>query len=389
MDNTKINFLDILILLAKSKKFIIIFTLLMSVIAVAYSLLVTERWSSEFTVYPLADMAPLSMAQNLMEGLGIGTQSATARVMNLKNSAILKSLTNTENTIRKYNLIDYFEISEQDSLKAMDKAVRQFHSKMFDVLINDEVQFMTVRLTTKDRHFSREIAQHYLDLLSNYAQYNSNNTGRQRRELLETRVNEITNEMLALAEELKDFQTEHNILEIEEQVKAAIESYGLVLQELLATEVELSYVEKVMPNSIPYKNLVDKRIGILETLKKIETGYGGMPFLLSLDDVNDKIFTVQEKIFGLELYQRILVVISPQLELARIEEVNDMDRLEVIDLPNLPGRRAFPHRAMICVFTFFISFLFASMWVIVRELSSEEDKRKLAMFWNQIFSKKK
>ncbi|MCL2064620.1 MAG: Wzz/FepE/Etk N-terminal domain-containing protein [Candidatus Cloacimonetes bacterium] len=390
MDDKKINLIDIFIILAKGKKFIILFTLIMSLIAVIYSLVVTERWASEFTVYPLIDSGNISMASmasNFMENLGLGSQT-TPRAMNFKYSAILKSRTNTENTIRKFNLIDYFEITEPDTLKAMDIAVKKFHSNIFDVLLNDEVHFMTIRITTKDKYFSLEMAQYYLDLLMSYTRDNPNNIGKQRRELLENRIHYITNEMVTRSEDLRQFQNTNNIIEIEEQAKAAIEGYGLILQDFFEIELELSLIEQHMTNSPRYRGLILRRQNVLETLNRLETGNEGTPYLLALRNISDNSIVIQEMIFYLDLYQLVLQTIYPQLEIARIEEINNIDRLEIIDLPNLPGKRAFPKRALICVVTFMVSFMFSSGCVLLNELSSDEDKKKLITLWKILLGKK-
>jgi uncharacterized protein involved in exopolysaccharide biosynthesis len=127
MNDNKVGFLDIMIVLAKGKKFIIFFTLIACIIAVAYSLLATERWASDTTVFPLTTQGALSMASGLLEGLGIGAGATTTpRVLNFRNSGFLKSRTVTEDTIRRFDLIDYFNISETDSLKAMAIASRRF-----------------------------------------------------------------------------------------------------------------------------------------------------------------------------------------------------------------------------------------------------------------------
>ena len=384
MNDDKVNFLDIIYLLVKGKKFIIIFTLIASLIAVVYSLVATERWASQTTVFPLTNQQAFSMMSSLMEGLGLGS-STTPRAMNYKHSAILKSRTITEETIKKYDLINYFNVTEKDSLKAIEKTAKKFHSKMFDILINDETQFMTIRLISEDKYFSRELTQHYLDTLVHYAQNNANNTGRQKRELLETRVNKITEEMLILSTEIKEYQTKHNIIEMEAQAKASIEGYGTILKEYLTIESELIYQEQFMPNSPRHRDLLDRRNVIRRTLSKLEQTNDEIPFFLALGNINENFFTIQEKIFGLEMYKVILETIHPQLELARIEEVDSMDKFEIIDYPNLPGKRAYPLRAMICIITFIVSFMFSSGCVLVISLLSEEDKQKLNVIWKNLF----
>ena len=376
MNEPSTNMLDVLIILAKGKKTIIVFTFIMCIIAVAYALLAEEKWTSFYTVFPITNTGPLSMAMNLMEGLGLSTQT-TPKVVNLKNAAILQSKSITETTIRKYNFINYFKITEKDTLKAMDKAVRQFNREILKIVINDEVQFMTVNLTTKDRYFSKELAEYYLTLLIKYAQDNTNNQGKQKRELLENRINQITSDMTILSNSMKKYQKEHNIIEIEQQAKASVEGYSSILTELFTVDLELGYTEKFMPNSPKHRDLVDRKLVIEETLSKLEKNNEGMPFFLTLNNINDQLFTIQEMVFGLEIYKLILQTIYPQYELARLEEINNMDQLEIIDFPSLAGKRTYPKRPVICIFTFFISLLFSISYVLLKSIMSGEDKQKI------------
>ena len=384
MENSKINFLDLLIIVVKGKRFIVVFTVVMSIIAVIYSLVTYEKWTSRFSIIPILDTSATVPTPSLFDGFGFGS-GLNLKSVSLKNSVILKSRTFSESVVRQFNLIDYFKITEPDTLKAMDFAIRNLHTQMLDVILNDEVYFLTVNVTSKDRQLSQNIAQYYLDYITSYNLDNSNNIGRQRKELLEQRVDVITNEMNILAEELRLFQNEHNIVEMQGQSLAIIDSYGSLLEEFLSVEVELIHVTNIMPNSIRHRDLADKRRILLDTIGRLETGYDATPFLLSLNNLTDKAFTVREKSFRLELYQRMLLVLHPQLENARIEEINSIDRLEVIDMPNFPGERTHPKRAIICIITFMLSFLFSTGCVIMYNILSDEDKGKLRMLWTLLF----
>jgi len=381
------NFLDIIYLIVKRKRIVVIFTLVMSLTAVIYSLLSPEKWTSEFSVYPNTNQNVFSMAGNLLEGLGLGA-SITPRTICYKNSAILKSRNFTEKTIRKFHLLEYFEITEKDTLKAMDIAVKRFHNEVLSIQINPEVFFMKIKITTKEKYFSQKIAQHYLDELTQYSQNNTNNIGRQKRELLEARVSQITEDMMKLLEEVKEYQTEYNIIEIEQQAKASIEGYSTILKELLTINIDLAYAEKFLPNSIRHKDLLDRKLVISETLNKLEKSNDDMPFFLALGEITDQVFTIQEKVFKLEILKKVLESIYPQLELARIEELDNMDKFEIFDYPNLPGKKSAPKRALICIITFSISFFLSAFFVVYLEMMNNEDRLKIKSIIKQIFSNK-
>jgi capsule polysaccharide export protein KpsE/RkpR len=386
MENPKVSILDILLILSKNKKFIIIFTFLMSALAVVYVLVVEEQWQSEVTVHPKVDRATISMANNLLDGFGLG-QSTTVATLNLKYAAILKSRTVTENTIRKFNLIDYFNIiiTDGDTLSAMSQAERLFHSKMMKVTINSEVQFLTIGITSNDKYFSRRIAQHYLDFLLDYIQNIAHNTGRQKRELIEYRINQILDYMNILTAEIGDYQKKHNVIEIEQQAKLALESYARILNAYLENELELIHTETNMANTIHHQHILDNRNMLLETLRKLQSDNTDMPFLIPLNAISDRFLTIQDKVFALELQQKILEALYPQLELARLEELDNAERLEIIDLPSLPGLRAFPKRAMTCIVTFMLSFLASSLFIVLYRLSSADDKSKVKELWKNLF----
>jgi len=385
METEKVNLIDILLLLTKGKKFIFFFTLIMCIFAVVYTLVVAEQWTSATTILPIDTAGNINISNSLLEGFGLGS-NITIRALNYKYAAVLKSRSITEPVIEKYRFIDYFKIKDKDPLKAKEKAFKLFHRKIMKIMITDETDFMTISITTRDRQFSKEIAEHYLSILLEYIINNTNNIGKQKRELFESRLAQITTEMSDLTEEMKKYQNIHKIVDIENQAKASIETYSKILEEFFIVELDLGYIEKYMPNSLAHKNLVEKKNNIKDTLKKIETNNSNdTPFLLALENINSGYFTVQEGVYKLEIYQKLLTTIYPQLELARIEELEKMDKFEIIDYPNLPGIRAYPKRAMICIATMFISFVFSCGCILVRELTSVSDVDKIKELWHKLF----
>jgi len=154
MEETKTGLLDIILLLIKGKKFIIIFTLIASIYAIIYTLVVDEKWTSEFTVFPLTTQEPFSASLDFMAGMGFGG-GQNARAINFKNSAVLKSRSISEEVIEKFDLINYFNITEDDPTRAMSDAVTKLQQGLLSVLINNEINMLSVRITTTDRYFSK------------------------------------------------------------------------------------------------------------------------------------------------------------------------------------------------------------------------------------------
>jgi capsule polysaccharide export protein KpsE/RkpR len=184
------------------------------------------------------------------------------------------------------------------------------------------------------------------------------------------------------------FQTDQNIIEVERQARASIEAYQLIIEELIKADIELNYTERFMPNSPRHRDLTLRREVIIETLSRFERPNTETPFLLPLIDITEHSFTITEKMFYLELYGKILETLYPHLELARLEEIDNMDRIEIIDLPQIPGRRSSPLRALLCITTFLAAFLFSSACVLLVSLISDEEKHKIRIIWATILGKR-
>ena len=110
MKTKEIDILDILLILAKHKKFIIFTTLIVSIIAVIYSLLATQYWISTATILPSSDKQDsFSISSSFLGGFAssmLGGEQSDAYAL----IGIMQSRTFSLDVVKKFNLIEYFEI---------------------------------------------------------------------------------------------------------------------------------------------------------------------------------------------------------------------------------------------------------------------------------------
>ena len=384
MSEEKVNMLDMIFFIVKNKMFVIVFTLLMSVLAVIYTLVVPVKWTSELVLLPKDDSSSLSAFGSVMGALGLSSSFSLSSFSN-KYATIMKGKIATEETIRKFDLLNYFKITEKDPLKAMDIAIASFHRSIFSVTVSMEDSYILVEVTTKDKELSRAIAQHYLDFLTDYAQNNTTNSGRQKRELFESRVAVLTEELRNVSDELRQYQAKHNIVHVETQAISAIQSYSKIFDDLLMVGFDLKYLERYMTSATRQSEFSNRSEVITETMHKLESDTKETPYSLPLNKLNDHIFVVQDFMFRQLILQKTLETIYPQFELARIEEAEEMDKFEVLEYPTLPGIKSFPKRSLICILVFFTSLLLSAGMVIAKELTSEEDKEKIKEIWKTLF----
>ena len=384
MGDNKLNMLDILLLIAKNKKFVFFFTLIMSILAVTYSLVVEEQWTSEMTLMPKEEGTAISMAGSVLGGLGLGGSFSLQAASN-KYVGIMLSKAASIETVNKFNLIDYFKIENKDPLRELEDAVKSLHNSILTITIGLETNYINLKAKTNDREFSKKIAQHYLDYLMHYTQENTNNSGRQKRELFEKRIDALISELDQVNEEMRLYQQKHNIIHVETQAIATIQSYSKIVDELLMLGFDLKYIERFMSGGTRHADMTSRRDIITETMQKLETNTKESQFVLPLNKLNDHIFVIQDFMVKQLILQKTLETIFPQLELARIEEIDMMERFEVIEPPTLPGKRSFPARALICIIVFTVSLLASCTLVLIKEFFLEEEKEKIILIWKTLF----
>jgi uncharacterized protein involved in exopolysaccharide biosynthesis len=383
MNEGKINILDLILILAKRKWTIIVFVLIFTILAVIYSQTATELWTSTVTILPVSEKNSLQLS-SVLDGLSMNNLSSSSSILAIRYTAYLKSKTVSLNVIDKFDLITYFNIKEKDEYKAQEQAYNRLQNNILKIYILNETSFVNILITTKDKMLSNEIANYYLEILIDYTKNKTNNTGRQKKDLFEIRVAQINEELEILQKEIVSYQKEHNIIEIKDQARASIEGYNQILQDYINIDTELNYAEKHLKNSFKHKNLIDQKENILTTLKKLEQNNNEIPFFLALNNVPEKYYTIQEKVFRIEVLMKILEIIQPQLEIARIEEIDDMDKIEIIDFPDIPGYRSSPKKTFICILTLIFSFLFISSLIILLEVSNENDREKIRNLWKTL-----
>ncbi|HCX60648.1 MAG TPA: hypothetical protein DG355_08295 [Candidatus Cloacimonas sp.] len=62
---------------------------------------------------------------------------------------------------------------------------------------------------------------------------------------------------------------------------------------------------------------------------------------------------------NMEINRTLYEYLYPQYEAARLSELKDMPTIEILDSPRLAGRRDYPKRAIICIISTLIAFVFA------------------------------
>ncbi len=389
MENKQIDILDVLLILAKHKKFIFFTTLIVSVFAIAYSLLTPQIWTSTATILPIDnEVSNFSFSSSLS-----GLQSSLLGKSFSRNGSnlvtVMNSRTFSENIINKFNLIEYFEISSPDSLLNMHEALDSFGSDMRTISLNDDTGLILITINSKDKYLSSEIANYIVSQIEKYNVSSSKSKGKEKREFIEKRLAFIKQEIENLSKELLEFQKENKVLLLNEQVKALIEIFAKLESEKRTIEMERDFSVINFSEDSPQVVVINQRLNIInEKIRTLKQTSKDADYLFELDEVADLSLQYAYLNTQLEIKLKVYKFLYPQFENAKIEEVKDLSTVEVIDNAKPAGMRTKPKRAMICIIAFFMAIILSSIFVILFYLLKKKSS-EIKLLKDELFGKKK
>ena len=377
MNTKEIDILDILLILAKHKKFIFFTTLIVSIIAVIYSLLATQYWVSSATILPSSDKKDsFSISSSFLGGFAssmLGGEQSDAYAL----TGIMQSRTFSLDVVKKFNLIEYFEIEEPDTLISYETAVQNLIDNVVNFGINEENGFLSISIETKDKFLSADIANYYWIKLDEYNKSIRMTKGKLQKEFIEKRLVEVKESIDILSNTLNEFQKKYNTIDLEEQAKSVVSLYSDLVSEKITNEIELEFSKQFfseanqkIENLEVRNNILNKKIGEIER----NSGKLRPKYILSIDDIPDISLQYSQILLNLEIQQKIYEYLYPQYEAAKIDELKDLPTLEIIDKAVPAGLRSKPKRARFCIISFMITLITVSLitffieyWAIVKQ----------------------
>lgn len=381
MENKQIDILDILLILAKHKKFIFITTLIVCIIAVIYALFATQFWVSTSTFIPRTDESnTYSLNSSLLGGLTssiIGNTMSDAYVL----VSIMESRTFSKDVIEEFDLIEYFEINEPDTLISYEAATRALYS-IVSIGVNDENGIISISVETKDKYLSSKIANYYLEALDEYNQSVRMTKGRQKKDFIQQRIIEVKAMIDSLAAKLVEYKEEKKLITVNQQLEVILSMYSQLTSQKITNDIELEYSKKFLsPDNQVINNLRNKSEILTTKIKELESNSKefGFDYIISINDIPQVTLGYQNIILNLEIQKKIYEYLYPQYEAAKIDELKDLPTLEIIDKGVPSGLRSRPKRAMLCIIAFISSLVLSSLVVLLKALLSQKNKKLIEL----------
>ncbi|MGB9788558.1 MAG: GumC family protein [Dictyoglomus turgidum] len=232
----EISLAELFYIIWKRKILIITLFIVFITVALIYSLLAPKIYEAK-TVILLPQQsgstsALSALAQSLPISLGIPLSSTPSANM----VAILKSRSAAEYVFKKLKLEGYFKAKNyEDALEQLMKSIK--------VTTNDKENTITLTAEAKDPKLAADIANTYVEALSNINASLGVYTAKRTKEFLEKQIERVKKDLEQAENRLKEFQEKNLIFDVNDEAKAVVDALAKLESEKQMTSITLK-VEK-------------------------------------------------------------------------------------------------------------------------------------------------
>jgi uncharacterized protein involved in exopolysaccharide biosynthesis len=325
------DFLDYLSVLVNWRRFIIINVLVVTLLAVIISLLLPKWYRATASVLPPKEpdmFGTLGAASSVLKGLsggralkGLGQSQGAYNYF-----AILNSRTAMEAVVRRFDLINVYEISDT----SMEKTVKVLAANTaFQPGDDDNI---TIEVLDKDPRRAADMANYFVDLLNEISIKLGTQEAKNNREFIGKRLEKTREDLHQAEEALRQYQVKSGMIIPMDPTSPGVSAIGELYGLKAKREIELAILKRTASSDNPLVKQTELELRELD--RKVSTFPGvGMESL--------RLYR------NLVIQQKILEFLIPLYEQAEVDEQKDVPVLLVLDKAVAPERKVKPQRMLI------------------------------------------
>jgi uncharacterized protein involved in exopolysaccharide biosynthesis len=350
-DPQQTHLLDYLYVLIRWRRLIIMGTLLAAVGAAGISLMLPERFTARTILLPPAE-EPKGLGLSLLAGGGSGLPASLAGLVGMSTPSE-RLLTILDSRTLLGMAVDRFELMRLYSVPHREYAIELLSENVEHELGRDGS--LAIETTAPTPELAADLTTTLATYLDSLNRVYRRRQATFMRYFLEQRVQVTRQELAGTASQMRSFQQEHAVVDIEAQTQAAVEVVKGVVQELTLRQVELGVASRSLAQDHP------ERLRLNLEVAELEGQLGSLVGDMSVDvasaastalgpplrQLPDLMHEYAELSLSLRVHEEILGFLTGKLEESKYREALDTPTLQVLDRATPPKTRSAPKRAML------------------------------------------
>lgn len=312
---------------------------------------------------------------------GLSAGGLASNLLGLRSSGVLfigiiESRTVQDHLITKFDLRNLYKhklwIDTRKELAARTEAVQDHRNGIISITVTD-----------RSPQRAAAMAQEYVDELNSVVAELSTSSARRERLFLEGRLAQVNQELEAAEKNFSEFASKNTAIDIKEQGRAMIDAAAALEGQMIAAQTELEALRQIYADSNIRVRETQARVNELQRqLQKLGGKSDDAAGVKS--SASDSMYPSIRKLplLGVtyaDLYREMKVkeavfeVLTQQYELAKVEEAKEIPTIRVLDVPEAPERKSFPHRLWMMLGGTALSSLFGVAWIFGNERWNQLD----------------
>ena len=361
-------------LLKKWQKNIIVNICVITIVTVVLSLIMPKTFTAVAVLMP-----PQSTSGNTFQSDSVNPLiplsglfgNFTDESMNL--ISIVQSRTVMEKVITKFNLIEFYKVDNiEEALEDLEDAAE------FEIEEEGTIH-ISISVATGWLHFNEDeivakqlcadITNAFVSELDELNKKLNVERASFHRKFIEERYLQNIKDLHTAEDKLKNFQETNDLVSINDQIAAVIESASIIKQKILLDQIQLEiYKDAFNPEHSKLEQLKKEIEEFKFKLNELQNGSinesSGDKLFLAIDDIPDLGLTHLRLQRELEIQTELFKFLTMEYEEAKIEEAKDIPTVQVLDVAKVPERKSKPRRLLL-VISIFLVYLIGNSLVII------------------------
>ena len=372
------KFSDYIYVLYKWKRFLFINLIIAGLITTGLVFLIPNEYKATATIMiPPDNQMGLGGLSSLLGGKS-SIASAGSRLFGMASTSedmllgILNSRTAVTDVIKKYNLMKYYEIDDNN----MDKVIKAFRGD-FSTDPN-EFGMIDFSIVNKDPKVSAEIANYLVTLVDSMNIEFSIQRAKNNRIFIEKRYLQNVADLKKAEDSLYKFQKKYGIVAVPEQLEVTVKAAAEIESALMKKEMESFFVLQGYGENSPQYQGIKSEIKLLkdkvQEIKNSPNLSATSNVLFPFKDMPNIAIQYLRTYREVEIQQSILEIVMPMYEQAKVEEQKSMPTIMLMDKATVPELKHSPKRSVIILGVLFLVLFILVPFVFWGEKSAAREK---------------
>jgi len=353
----EISLLDFLLVVSRRKRFIVLSTLVVSVVTLiatfvfpayytATSSVVPPQQSSSMAAALLAQMGSSSSSASGGGGGAAASGLASSLLGGIKNPAdmsiaLLKSRTVEDAIVRRFELMKLYNKKRMsDARKALER-----HS---DIENNAKEGIIKISVEDHSPERAAQLTNAYVEEFKKLSANLAVTEAGQRRVFFEQQLEEAKNNLATAEEGMKGYQEKGGLIQLDSQAKALIESVSRLKAEIVTKEVQIRSMSLSETNNNPDLVLAKEQLRALQSQLKELGGSENLDsdLLVPRGQIPTAGLGYLRRLREVKYRELIYELMAKQFELAKLDEAREGAIIQVVDPAVPPDKKSFPRASI-------------------------------------------